>query len=167
MEETGCRLFLKTGAGFKTQIVFINDIAQKLAFNVTNLDIRIKDYCDTILGVYCFAACDNCFTACDTISAMVRKEKLNALKVLYEKKLFVDAFNKLEQSWKSDDELAADIEKFVCRLYGHKVSSVNELSYKLHCSKNGKFQSEMLPPCENALKQHLALFIQVSKNMVG
>ena len=86
---------------------------------------------------------------------MVGKGKLKALKVLSEKKFFVDAFNKLGQSWKLDHELAADIEKFVCKLYGHKVSSVNELRYKLYCSKNWKIKSEVLPPCENPLKQHL------------
>ena len=135
---------MKIGVG----TVSIINIAHKLAFNVINLNIGIKDYCNAILGVYCF-------TGCETISAMVGKGKLKALKVLSEKKLFVDAFNKLGQSWELDDELAADIEKFVCRLYGHKVSSLNELRYKLYCSKNGKIESEMLPPSENALKQHL------------
>ena len=80
---------------------------------------------------------------------MVGKEKLKALKILSEKELFVDAFNKLGQSWELDDELAADLEKFVCRLYGHKLSSV------MYCSKNGKIESEMLSPCQNALKQHM------------
>ena len=144
-KKTGCRAFLKTGVGNKVRIVSINDIAQKLAFNVTNLDISIKDYCNAILGVYCF-------TGCDTISGMVGKGKLKALKVLSEKKLFVDMFNKFGQSWELHDELAADIEKFVSRLYRHKVSSVNELHCKLYCSKNGEIESEMLPPCENALK---------------
>ena len=106
---------MKTGVGNKTWTVSINDIALKLAFYVTNLDISIKDYCNAILGVYCF-------TGCNTISAMVGKGKLKALKVLSEKKLFVDGFNKLGQSWELDDELTADIEKFVCRLHGHKVS---------------------------------------------
>ena len=61
----------------------------------------------------------------------------------------------LGKSWELDDELAADLKKFVCRLYGHKLSSVNELRYKMYCSKNGKIESEMLPPCQNALKQHM------------
>ena len=76
---------------------------------------------------------------------MVGKGKLKALKILSEKKLFVDAFKKLGQCLELDDELAADLEKFVCRLSGHKLSSVNELRYKMYCSKNGKIESEMLP----------------------
>ena len=51
--------------------------AQKPAFNVTNLDISKKDYCNAIVGVYCF-------TGCDKISAMVGKRYLKALKVLSE-----------------------------------------------------------------------------------
>ena len=148
LEDIGSRLYLKTGVGNKARIVCINDIVQKLALKVRDVDASIHDHCNAILGVYCF-------TGCDTISAMVGKGKLKALKILSEKKLFVDAFNKLGQCWELDNELAADLEKFVCRLYGHKLSSVNELRYKMYCSKNGKIESEMLPPCQNALKQHM------------
>ena len=74
---------MKTGVGNKTRMVSINDITQKLAFNVTNLDISIKDYCNATLGVYCF-------TGCDMINGMVGKGKLKALKVLFQNKLFVD-----------------------------------------------------------------------------
>ena len=88
LEEICCRLFLKTGAENKTRIVSINDIALKLAFNVINLDISIKDYLNAILGAYCV-------TGYDTISAMVGKGKLKALKVLSENKHSIDAFNKL------------------------------------------------------------------------
>ena len=148
MEDIRGRLYLKTGVGNKARIVYINDVVQKLALKVRDVGVSIHNYCASILGVYCF-------TGCDTISAMVGKTKLKALKILSEKKLFVDAFNKLGQSWELDDELAADLEKFVCRLYRHKLSSVNEFRYKMYCSKNGKIESEMLPPCQNALKQHM------------
>ena len=43
----------------------------------------------------------------------------------------------------------------MCRLYGQKQSTANELRYKMYCSKNGKVKSEQLPPCHNALKQHI------------
>ena len=64
---------MKTGAGNKARIVCINDIVQKLASKVRDVDVSIHDYCNAILGVYCF-------TGCDTISAMVGKGKLKALK---------------------------------------------------------------------------------------
>ena len=84
LEDIGDRLYLKTGIGNKARIVCINDIVQKLALKVRDVDVSIHDYCNAILCVYCF-------TGCDTISAMVVKGKLKALKVLSEKKLFIDA----------------------------------------------------------------------------
>ena len=87
---------MRTGVGNKARIVCINDIVQKLALKVRDVDVSIHDYCNAILGVYCF-------TGCGTISAMVGKGKLKALKILSEKKLFVDALNKVGQSWELED----------------------------------------------------------------
>ena len=67
----------------------------------------------------------------------------------------MDAFARLGPSWDVDDNLINVFQKFVSFLYSQKQSKVNELRYKIYCSKNGKVKSEQLPPCHNALKQHI------------
>ena len=74
LEDIGGKLYLKTGVENKARIVCINDTVQKLSLKVRDVDVSIHDYCNGILGVYCF-------TGCDTISAMVGKGKLKALKI--------------------------------------------------------------------------------------
>eukprot|EP00795_Rhopilema_esculentum_P000994 gene994-10770_t len=54
-----------------------------------------------------------------------------------------------------DDNPINVLQKFVCFLYGQKHSKVNDLRYKIYCSKNGKVKSEQLPPCYSPFKQHI------------
>ena len=83
------------------------------------LGVSNREYKRSLLGVYCF-------TGCDTVSAFAGKGKLRALKLLQEEREFVAAFSRLGSSWVVDDNLINDLQKFVCRLYGQKQSTVNE-----------------------------------------
>ncbi|KAG1668544.1 hypothetical protein GQR58_017833 [Nymphon striatum] len=146
--ELHCHLYFKTGTGNKSRIVSIDDVSSQANIQANKLGVSNGEYKRSLLGVYCF-------TGCDTVSAFAGKGKLKALKLLQEEREFVAAFSRLGLSWDVDNNLVNELQKFVCRLYGQKQSTVNELRYKMYCSKNGKVKSEQLPPCHNALKQHI------------
>ena len=46
------------------------------------------------------------------------------------------------------------IEKFTCRLYGSSQENINNVRYKIYCSKQGKISLASLPPCRHTLKKH-------------
>ncbi|KAG1650788.1 hypothetical protein GQR58_027743 [Nymphon striatum] len=138
--------FLSSSTGNKSRIISIDDVSSQANIQANKLGVSNGEYKRSLLGVYCF-------TGCDTVSAFAGKGKLKALKLLQEEREFVAAFSRLGLSWDVDNNLVNELQKFVCRLYGQ--STVNELRYKMYCSKNGKVKSEQLPPCHNALKQHI------------
>ena len=59
------------------------------------------------------------------------------------------------ESFKPDDLLINQCEKFICKVYNPKrnESSINELRYKMFC-RNPK-KSENLPPCFDSLRLHI------------
>ncbi|KAG1712229.1 Integrin alpha-9 [Nymphon striatum] len=140
--------FLSSSTGNKSRIISIDDVSSQANIQANKLGVSNGEYKRSLLGVYCF-------TGCDTVSAFAGKGKLKALKLLQEEREFVAAFSRLGLSWDVDNNLVNELQKFVCRLYGQKQSTVNELRYKMYYSKNGKVKSEQLPPCHNALKQHI------------
>ncbi|KAG1692301.1 Transmembrane protein 164 [Nymphon striatum] len=140
--------FLSSSTGNKSRIISIDDVSSQANIQANKLGVSNGEYKRSLLGVYCF-------TGCDTVSAFAGKGKLKALKLLQEEREFVAVFSRLGLSWDVDNNLVNELQKFVCRLYGQKQSTVNELRYKMYCSKNGKVKSEQLPPCHNALKQHI------------
>ncbi|KAG1664859.1 hypothetical protein GQR58_019650 [Nymphon striatum] len=140
--------FLSSSTGNKSRIISIDDVSSQANIQANKLGVSNGEHKRSLLGVYCF-------TGCDTVSAFAGKGKLKALKLLQEEREFVAAFSRLGLSWDVDNNLVNELQKFVCRLYGQKQSTVNELRYKMYCSKNGKVKSEQLPPCHNALKQHI------------
>ena len=141
-----CQLYLKTGTGKNKRIVHINEVAEKFAYfelNVTKVNI-----CQALLAVHGF-------TGCDSISAFSGKVKLKAVKVVFSNESFINGFKNLVSTWIVGEETKLVTEKFVCHLYGYKISSVNELRYKLYCSRAGKVDSESLTPCQNSLSLHI------------
>ena len=50
--------------------------------------------------------------------------------------------------------LLQNLEDFVCATYGDQFKNVNDLRYKIYCSKRGKISCEDLPPCKSALIEH-------------
>ena len=42
----------------------------------------------------------------------------------------------------------------LCDVYGDQLKNVNDLHYKIYCSKRGKISCDDLPPCNSALIEH-------------
>jgi hypothetical protein len=114
----------------------------------------------TILGSGICAALPgfHSFTGCDTVSAFAGRGKKVVLKLIQKHSRYANAFSLLGEDWNVPSAVSDILEEFVCRLYGSKinVNKVNECRYALFCAKKGQLESHHLPPCQNALKKHIA-----------
>ena len=105
--------------------------------------------CEAIVGLYAF-------TGCDTISSFAGKGKLPALRIMRKSDTFIDTFSALGRSLEVEESTFADLEQFVCALYGNaKVSSVSDLRYGMFCAKGARFASHLLPPSRSSLRKHI------------
>ena len=109
----------------------------------------VSDICEAFIS-------PNAFTGCDSVSAFAGKGKIRHLKTMYSYESYLDKFQQLGSSWLVNEDFLLSMEKFVCHMYGYKQPNlVNDVMYKMHCSKNGKITADLLPPCKDALHQHI------------
>ena len=93
------------------------------------------------------------FTGVDSTSAFVGKGKKKAFALFNKHVMFQKAFQNLGAQFAVSDALVANMERFVCELYGHSGKSINEVRYSLFCTK--ALSEVSLPPCRNALVKHI------------
>ena len=69
---------------------------------------------------------------------------------------FTGILQNLGNQWRLTMEQHKQLEEFVCHLYQNKPGSsdINDLRYKLFCTKKGEVESWQLPPCAAALRKH-------------
>lgn len=89
-------------------------------------------------------------TGCDTTSAFAGRGKKRGFPLIPD---HVNSLQTIGESFQADQDMLTACESFVCALYGHSESCVNELRYTLFCKKNISNQS--LPPSKDALYLHL------------
>ena len=99
----------------------------------------IGDLLEPLIGLHAF-------TGCDTVSAFVEKGKVKTLQHLLRSKDFVKTLANLGFLLELDENLLKSLEHFVCRLYSGN-ENINQLRYKIYCSKHGKISCSNLPPC--------------------
>ena len=92
-------------------------------------------------------------TGCDAISGFVGKSKQAAFKIMHRSEENQSALQHLGESFELAEEVYSKLEKFVCQLYGKSSRDVNDLRYKLFCTKG--LQSQQLPPMRDALRKHI------------
>ena len=118
-----------------------------------------EDYCCTLLGLYVF-------TGEDTTSAFRGKGKVNPLKKLQKKPIFHSTFQSLGNDWYLSDKAYAELEEFVCLMYGYprhtKVNEVRSLMLKKmvgggtdKIKKKANVDLSKLPPCQNTFGPHV------------
>lgn len=101
-------------------------------------------------------------TVWESSTALVRKEKNNAKKLLKRNPRYFTVFSKLNDSSVVSRGSTADPEHFVCRLYGkHAYKDINRLRYfvkQTFCTGSGCLSSCydgtdmcLLPPCTASL----------------
>ena len=89
---------------------------------------------------------------CDSTSAFVGKGKQAAFKIMHRSEENQSALQHLGESFELAEEVHTELERFVCQLYGKAIRDVNDLRYKLFCTKG--LQSQ-LPPKRDALQKHI------------
>ena len=94
------------------------------------------------------------WTGCDTLSAFAGQGKMKALKILLRDQKFIYLFASLGTGWNITNDVFCIIQEFVCQLYFHKVTKVNELRFQMFRNTRGELKSAQLPPCEETLLQH-------------
>lgn len=101
---------------------------------------------DALIGLHCF-------TGCDSVSSFYGKGKVKALKLVSAEGDYQTAFKQLGGSFEVSPELCAELEKFVCALYGQHVDSVDTARYNMFMMD---CKSEtMMPPNKDSLHQHI------------
>ena len=76
--------------------------------------------------------------------------------------VIVEALTQLGQSWDLSEDIEKVLEKFVCKLYGSRKNSVNEVRFQLFERKQKK---ESLLTC-HYYPQASQLFICISKGQI-
>ena len=141
-------ILFDTGSGANRRLLNISDIAEDLGHK----------YCQSLLGIYCFTGEDcNC--------AFKGKGKKTPLKKLEKKPRYQECFAKLGDSWEVDAKLVAELEEFVCFLYGFprvkEVNTVRALMLKkmvgegVTIKRSSKVDLSKLPPCKKSLVPHI------------
>ena len=75
------------------------------------------------------------FTGNDYVSSFFRKGKSTCYKVMKENNEFREAFASLGDNWNVTEEISAELEKFVCTLYGYNEGDVNKVRKKIFDKK--------------------------------
>ena len=129
-------IFLKCGTQTRVRYISITSIVQALGQNL----------CSSLLGMHAY-------TGCDTVSAFAGRGKIGALRIVKEQR---SMFDLLGVEWELSDDLFQMLQNFTCRMYSSRpgTNSINELRYRLFCSKRGNIESDQLPPCADCLYKH-------------
>ncbi|CAH3143072.1 unnamed protein product [Porites evermanni] len=108
-----------------------------------------QNLCSSLLGMHAY-------TGCDTVSAFAGRGKIGALRIVKEQRSFQEMFDLLGVEWELSDDLFQMLQNFTCRMYSSRpgTNSINELRYRLFCSKRGNIESDQLPPCADCLYKH-------------
>ena len=95
-------------------------------------------------------------TGWDTVSAFAGRGKIDALRIVKEQRSFQEMFDLFGVEWEFSDNLFQVLQNFTCCMYSSRpgTNSINELRYRLFCSKRGNIESDQLPPCADCLYKH-------------
>lgn len=96
------------------------------------------------------------YTGCDKVNAYAGRGKIGALRIVKEHKSFQGMFDLLGVEWELSDDLFQRRQDFTCQLYIScpGANSVNELTFRMLCSRRDNIESEQLPPCADCLYKH-------------
>lgn len=134
-------MYVKSGTQNRTNYVKVADVVHMFG----------KDLCECLPGLHAF-------TGCDSVSSFAGKGKIAPLKMVKKYKKFQTLFKHLGMEWQLTDEDFTLLQEFTCLLYSATsgTSEVNELRYRLFCTRKGELDSNQLPPCADSLKLHSA-----------
>ena len=124
-------IVFKCGTQTRVRYISITSIVQAIGQNL----------CSSLPGMHAY-------TGCDTVSAFAGRGK--------EQRSFQEMFDLLGMEWEYSYNLFQMLQNFTCRTYSSRpgTNSINELRYRLFCSKRYNNESDQLPPCADCLYKH-------------
>ena len=96
-------------------------------------------------------------TGNDYVSSFFRKGKSTCWDIMKDDNVIVEALTQLGQSWDLSEDIEKVLEKFVCKLYGSRKNSVNEVRFQQFKRKQKKgviIDLSLLPRSKSALHLH-------------
>lgn len=111
-----------------------------------------SDMVDALIGLHAFSGND-------FVSSFFRKGKDATFKLVESSSKFKSTFSRLGIQWELSDTLHAELEAFVCKLYGKSnQTDVNQVRYKIfrakYADKSTAVDMSLLPPCKSVLRLH-------------
>ena len=76
------------------------------------------------------------------------------MKTMMKDEVYINLFASFGLEPELTENQFADIQKFVCELYGHKEEDTNKVRYKIYAAKHGHLDPKSIPPCADSLRQH-------------
>ena len=134
-------VYIKTGTKDRSQIISLKRLKRKIESSPGELGCTTEEFCEAL----------HAFAGCDTVSSFAGKGKTKTLKIMKYQHKYVSTFKGLGESWNLEKGLLQNLEDFVWAMYGDQFKNVNDLRYKIYCSKRGKISCEDLPTCKSAL----------------
>ena len=108
-----------------------------------------KDVCAALIGVHAY-------TGCDSISSFSGQGKVKAINLICKNQVYREMFTDFGHEWHITEDMFQVIQAFTCSMYylNTNIKEVNKLRYEMFRSRKGDISSGLLPPCEDALRQH-------------
>ena len=139
-EENRSRVYYDYGNGKNRMGTWLSDV---------NLQ---ENYRSSLIGFHAF-------TGNDYVSSFFRKGKQWCWKKMISEEKFVQCFIEFGDSWVLSEEIKANLELFVCKLFSSKKASVNEVRLEMftkkHTAQNKVIDLSNLPPCQSSLLLHM------------
>lgn len=129
------KMYFLTGTKDRQRMLDLQAIGSALGPSVT----------EALIGLHTF-------TGCDSTSSFYGKGKEKPLNIMSGNAEYISAFVALGRQFEMDSTTFVTIERFVCELYGEKVSDVNLARYNRFCVQASSEQA--LPPTKDALTEH-------------
>ena len=147
---------LINGAGNSRRFINVSHISEILQ------EIHL-DLTDSLLGFHAI-------TGCDYVSCLFRKGKTAPWKRLIDSHKHIEAIRTLT----TNEVDVCGVTSFICSLYGHRSSDINDARYKVFVRLTGggckadtknikKINCASLPPCQKTVEKHIQRAHYVSK----
>ena len=137
--QIGTRVLLRKGKKNAVRLIDISRLGTVLG----------TDVCNALIGVHAF-------TGCDSVSSFSGQGKVKAVNLVNKNQDYRETFTAFGQQWQVTDDMFQMIQAFTCSMYclNTKIKEVNTLRYEMFRTRKGDISSGLLPPCEDALRQH-------------
>ena len=131
--------YVKCGTQTRTRYVSISSVVAAVG----------GELCKCLIGMHAF-------TGCDTVSAFAGRGEITDLRLVKQHTSYQEMFKQLCMEWVLSGMLFQSLQAFTCKLYCSQpgTDNINELRYRLFCTRKSNIDSTLLLPCVDCLLKH-------------